>query len=441
MENQSIETHRLVRRSIALVLAGGRGSRLKQLTDRRAKPAVYFGGKFRIIDFALSNCINSGIRRVAVVTQYKSHSLMRHLQSGWNFLRAELGEMVEVLPAQQRVSEEHWYRGTADAVFQNADIIQSHAQPHDYVVVLAGDHIYKMDYSLMLRDHVEHLGKLGGGCTVGCIEVPRMEATAFGVMAVDENRRVQAFVEKPADPPAMPGKPEVALASMGIYVFDSAYLYRLLEEDVQDPNSDHDFGKNIIPRAVAEGRALAHPFGMSCVSRVPGAVPYWRDVGTIDAFWSANLDLASVTPELDIYDDQWPIWTYQRQLPPAKFVHDRNGNPGQAVNIMVSGGCIVSGSGLRNSVLFSGVRVHSFCTVEEAVVLPDVVIGRGARLRKVVIDRGCEIPEGLVVGEDAAADAARFERTEGGVVLITREMLQRLASQKPPATIREESED
>ena len=437
--DHSLETHQLVRRSIALVLAGGRGSRLKQLTDRRAKPAVYFGGKFRIIDFALSNCINSGIRRIAVMTQYKSHSLMRHLQSGWSFLRAELGEMVEVLPAQQRVSEEHWYRGTADAVFQNADIIRSPSNRADYVVVLAGDHIYKMDYSLMLRDHVAHHAAHGGGCTVGCIEVPRQEASAFGVMAVDEARRVTAFIEKPADPPAMPGHPEVALASMGIYVFDADYLYRLLGEDVTNPQSSHDFGKDIIPRAVAEGRALAHPFGMSCVSRVPGATPYWRDVGTIDAFWSANLDLASVTPELDIYDTDWPIWTYQRQLPPAKFVPDRDGNPGQAVNIIVSGGCIVSGSGVRHSVLFSGVRVHSFCEVEQAVILPDVVIGRGARLRKVVIDRACEIPEGLVVGEDPEADARRFERTEGGVVLITREMLARLAPVAGP--IRKESVD
>lgn len=439
--DQSLETHQLVRRSIALVLAGGRGSRLKQLTDRRAKPAVYFGGKFRIIDFALSNCINSGIRRVAVVTQYKSHSLMRHLQSGWNFLRAELGEMVEVLPAQQRVSEEHWYRGTADAVFQNADIIRSRSHRADYVVVLAGDHIYKMDYSLMLRDHVAHHAAKGGGCTVGCIEVPRQEATAFGVMAVDEERRVTAFIEKPADPPAMPGNPDVALASMGIYIFDADYLYRLLEEDVDNPASSHDFGKDIIPRAVAEGRALAHPFGLSCVNRVAGTAPYWRDVGTIDAFWSANLDLASVTPELDIYDTDWPIWTYQRQLPPAKFVPDRDGNPGQAVNIIMSGGCIVSGSGVRNSVLFSGVRVHSFCDIQEAVILPDVVIGRGARLKKVVIDRACEIPEGLVVGEDPVADAQRFERTEGGVVLITRAMLERLASRHAPATIREEHEN
>jgi len=420
--DHSLETHQLVRRSIALVLAGGRGSRLKQLTDRRAKPAVYFGGKFRIIDFALSNCLNSGIRRVAVVTQYKSHSLMRHLQSGWNFLRAELGEMVEVLPAQQRVDETHWYRGTADAVFQNLDIITSRSHRADYVVVLAGDHIYKMDYSLMLRDHVAH----GAGCTVGCIEVPCMEACAFGVMAIDADRRVTAFVEKPADPPAMPGRPDAALASMGIYVFDAPYLQKLLEEDLADPDSSHDFGRDVVPRVVQAGRALAHPFGMSCIANPNGTPPYWRDVGTIDAFWAANLDLASINPELDIYDTDWPIWTYQRQLPPAKFVPDRDGNPGQAVNLVVSGGCIVSGSGVRSSVLFSGVRIHSFCEIEDAVILPDVVIGRGCRLRKVVIDRACVLPEGMVVGEDPVLDARRFERTDGGVVLITREMLEKL---------------
>jgi len=388
---------------------------------------VYFGGKFRIIDFALSNCLNSGIRRMAVVTQYKSHSLMRHLQRGWSFLRAELNEMVDVLPAQQRTGDEHWYRGTADAVFQNLDIIQTRSTVHDYVVVLAGDHIYKMDYSIMVMDHV----KSGRGCTVGCIEVPRMEATAFGVMAITEDRTITEFLEKPADPPAMPGRPDVALASMGIYVFDSKYLYQLLEEDNANPDSSHDFGKDIIPRAVAQGRALAHPFGMSCVTRGargPDAKAYWRDVGTIDAFWAANLDLASVTPELDIYDTEWPIWTHQRQLPPAKFVVDIEGRNGVTVNTIVSGGCIVSGSQVSNSVLFSGVRVHSFCTVSEAVLLPDVEVGRGARLSKVVIDRGCVIPAGMVVGEDPTADAARFERTETGVVLVTREMLQRLES-------------
>jgi glucose-1-phosphate adenylyltransferase len=417
-----LETNKLTRRTIALVLAGGRGSRLKQLTDRRAKPAVYFGGKFRIIDFALSNCVNSGIRRIGVITQYKSHSLLRHLQRGWSFLRAEMNEMVDLLPAQQRVDEEHWYRGTADAVYQNLDIIAS-SRP-EYVVVLAGDHIYKMDYALMLRDHVQH----GAGCTVGCIEVPRAEASAFGVMAIDDARLITEFIEKPKDPPGMPGHPERTLASMGIYIFDAEYLYKLLEEDLANPESSHDFGKDVIPQAVRDGRALAHPFSMSCVSSSEDAVPYWRDVGTIDAFWSANLDLASITPELDIYDTDWPIWTYQRQLPPAKFIRDRNGDPGMTVNTLVSGGCIVSGSHVANSVLFSNVRVHSFCHIDQAVILPGVTILRRCRLRRVVIDRGCTLPEGMVVGEDAAADAARFERTESGVVLVTREMIDRLAA-------------
>ncbi|ARV17243.1 GlgC ADP-glucose pyrophosphorylase [Comamonadaceae bacterium] len=423
LQERHMQPHMLVRRTIALVLAGGRGSRLKQLTDRRAKPAVYFGGKFRIVDFALSNCVNSGIRRIGVITQYKSHSLLRHLQRGWSFLRAELNEMVDLLPAQQRVDEEHWYRGTADAIYQNLDIIQS-SKP-EYVVVLAGDHIYKMDYSLMLKDHVES----GAGCTVGCIEVPREEATAFGVMAVDGTRKITEFVEKPANPPAMPGNDAVSLASMGIYIFDSKYLYDLLEDDLANPESSHDFGKDVIPRVVREGRAVAHPFSMSCVSSTPDAVPYWRDVGTIDAFWEANLDLASVTPELDIYDTNWPIWTSQRQLPPAKFVQDADGKHGQAINTMVSGGCIVSGSIVSNSVLFSSVRIHSFCVIDQAVLLPEVTIGRGCRLSRVVIDRGVEVPDGLVIGEDPVADAARFERTDNGVVLVTKDMLKRLEAQ------------
>ncbi len=420
VESKTLETHQLVRHTVALILAGGRGSRLKQLTDMRAKPAVYFGGKFRIIDFALSNCLNSGIRRMAVVTQYKSHSLMRHLQRGWSFLRAELNEMVDLLPAQQRAGEEHWYRGTADAIFQNIDIIRS-SRP-EYVVILAGDHVYKMDYSIMLKDHVAN----GAGCTVGCIEVPRAEASAFGVMAIDEARQITAFIEKPADPPPMPGNDAVSLASMGIYIFNADYLYRLLEADLANPESEHDFGKNVIPQAVAEGQALAHPFGLSCVSRVNDVEPYWRDVGTIDAFWSANLDLASTVPELDIYDTEWPIWTYQRQLPPAKFVPDKDGNHGIYANTVVSGGCIVSGSNVAHSVLFSEVRVHSDCLIDEAVVLPNVTIHRHCRLRRVVIDRGCELPEGLVVGEDPELDAQRFDRSEGGVVLITREMLAKL---------------
>ena len=415
------EAMQLGRRTFALVLAGGRGSRLMQLTDRRAKPAVHFGGKFRIIDFALSNCLNSGMRRIAVVTQYKSHSLLRHIQRGWSFLRSELNESVELLPAQQRVNEEQWYRGTADAVYQNLDIINGDLPP-EYVVVLAGDHIYKMDYSIMLADHV----KQGRGVTVGCLEVPREEAKAFGVMAIDENRYITDFVEKPADPPPMPGRSDVSLASMGIYVFTASYLYRLLEEDVANPASSHDFGKDIIPKAVAENQAQAHPFSMSCIPNPPHTEPYWRDVGTVDAFWAANLDLASTDPALNMYDRNWPIWTYQEQLPPAKFVHDEEGRRGTAINSLVSGGCIVSGAEVRDSVLFSNVGAHSYARVEQAVVLPDVTIRRGARLKRVVIDRRCTIPEGLVVGEDAEEDAKRFYRTSNGVVLITREMLAKL---------------
>jgi len=406
----------LARRCAALVLAGGRGSRLMQLTDRRAKPAVYFGGKFRIIDFALSNCVNSGIRRISVATQYKSHSLLRHLQRGWSFMRSELNESVDLLPAQQRVNDQ-WYMGTADAVYQNLDIIQSGVPP-DFILVLAGDHIYKMDYSVMLEDHIAG----GRGVTVGCLEVPREEATAFGVMAIDENRSVTAFVEKPKDPPAMPGRPDRALGSMGIYVFSADYLYRLLEEDVKDPSSEHDFGKNIIPKAVAEGQAFAHPFSMSCIPNPPHTEPYWRDVGTVDAFWAANLDLASPSPALNMYDKRWPIWTYQQQLAPAKFV-DADGKHGSASDSLVSGACIVSGATVTRSVLFSGVHVRSGSRVDQAVVLPDVEIGKGCRLSRVVIDRGCEIPSGMAIGEDGALDGRRFHRTESGVVLVTREML------------------
>jgi glucose-1-phosphate adenylyltransferase len=415
------ESRTLVRRTLALVLAGGRGSRLKDLTDRRAKPAVHFGGKFRIIDFALSNCMNSGMRRIGVITQYKSHSLLRHLQRGWSFLRNEMGEFVDLLPAQQRLTEEHWYRGTADAIYQNLDIIRN-STPPDYIVVLAGDHIYKMDYSIMLADHAAS----GRGVTVGCIEVSREEAKGFGVMAIDEHRSIIEFVEKPADPPPMPGNPDVSLASMGIYVFTADYLYKLLEDDANDPNSEHDFGKNLIPRAVAEQQALAHPFSMSAVANPPYSRAYWRDVGTVDAYWAANLDLATTTPELNMYDKDWPIWTYQEQLPPAKFVHEEEGRTGQAINSLVSGGCIVSGATVRNSVLFSNVLVRSFSEINDAVVLPDVHIGRGCRLSKVVIDRRCRVPDGLVIGEDPVLDAQRFFRTENGVVLVTRKMLEDL---------------
>ncbi|MEN9397833.1 MAG: glucose-phosphate adenylyltransferase [Pseudomonadota bacterium] len=412
------ESRTLARRTLALVLAGGRGSRLKDLTDRRAKPAVHFGGKFRIIDFALSNCMNSGMRRIGVITQYKSHSLLRHLQRGWSFLRNEMNEFVDLLPAQQRLTEEHWYRGTADAIYQNLDIIRN-STPPEYIVILAGDHIYKMDYSIMLADHAAS----GRGVTVGCIEVSREEAKGFGVMAIDEHRSIIEFVEKPADPPPMPGNPDLSLASMGIYIFTAEYLYKLLEDDANDPNSEHDFGKNLIPRAVAEQQALAHPFSMSAVANPPYSRAYWRDVGTVDAYWAANLDLATTTPELNMYDKDWPIWTYQEQLPPAKFVHEEIGRTGQAINSLVSGGCIVSGATVRNSVLFSNVLVRSYSEINEAVVLPDVHIGRGCRLNKVVIDRRCRVPDGLVIGEDPVLDAQRFFRTENGVVLVTRKML------------------
>ena len=415
------DPRQLTRRTLALVLAGGRGSRLKDLTDRRAKPAVHFGGKFRIIDFALSNCINSGLRRIGVITQYKSHSLLRHLQRGWSFMRNEMNEFVDLLPAQQRRNEEDWYRGTADAIWQNLDIIRN-STPPEYIVILAGDHIYKMDYSVMLADHVAN----GRGVTVGCIEVPREEASGFGVMAVDAERRITAFVEKPADPPGVPGNPRMSLASMGIYIFSADYLYRLLEEDAADADSSHDFGKDLIPKAVREQQAQAHPFSMSAIANPPYSRPYWRDVGTVDAYWAANLDLASVTPELNMYDRDWPIWTYQEQLPPAKFVHDQPGRCGQAIDSLVSGGCIVSGATVRSSVLFSNVLVRSYSEIDQAVVLPDVQIGRGCRLKKVVIDRRCKLPDGLVIGEDAELDAQRFFRTDNGVVLVTRRMLAKL---------------
>lgn len=406
----------LPRRAVALVLAGGRGSRLKHLTDRRAKPAVYFGGKFRIVDFALSNCLNSGIRRIGVITQYKSHSLLRHLQRGWAFLKSEMNEFVDLLPAQQRIDEEHWYRGTADAVWQNQDIIEGYRA--DYVVVLAGDHVYKMNYALMLADHVAK----GAPCSVGCFAVPREEASAFGVMAVDEQNRITDFVEKPADPPPMPGRPELSLASMGIYIFDAQFLTEELDRDMADPTSAHDFGKDIIPKVVKRGLASAHPFGQSCVSTSEGDEPYWRDVGTIDAYWDANIDLTATVPMLDLYDTRWPIWTYQPQLPPAKFVHNQDDRRGIAVESLVSGGCIISGSVTR-SVLFSSVRVHSQASVNWSVVLPSVQVGRRARLKGVVVDRGCVIPDGMVIGEDPAADERRFYRSERGITLVTPDML------------------
>jgi glucose-1-phosphate adenylyltransferase len=410
----------LPKSAVALVLAGGRGSRLMNLTDRRAKPAVYFGGKFRIIDFALSNCLNSGIRRIGVITQYKSHSLLRHLQRGWAFLKTEMNEFVDLLPAQQRNDDESWYRGTADAVYQNHDILESYGAK--YIVVLAGDHIYKMNYALMLADHVAK----GRQCTVGCLAVPRAEATAFGVMAVDENSLITEFLEKPAEPPLMPGSTDMSLASMGIYIFNADYLYKELERDMADPDSDHDFGKDIIPRAVRNGDAAAHPFSISAVTSDENEEPYWRDVGTIDAYWDANIDLTATDPKLNLYDKKWPIWTYQAQLPPAKFVHNQPDRCGMAIESVVSGGCIVSGKVFR-TVLFSSVRVHSYAEVNWSVLLPEVQIGRGARLTRAVIDRGCHIPDGMVIGEDAALDAERFHRSENGITLVTMEMLAKLA--------------
>jgi len=416
ISNQLAASLDLPRRTVALVLAGGRGSRLLNLTDRRAKPAVYFGGKFRIIDFALSNCVHSGIRRIAVLTQYKSHSLMRHIHSAWGFMRGELNEFVEVLPAQQRLDAANWYLGTADAVHQNHDIIKSFRSK--YVLVLAGDHIYKMNYALALADHAEH----GQGCTVACIEVPRQEATAFGVLGVNEDNLITSFVEKPADPPALPNDPERSLASMGVYIFDTDFMLEELARDAANRRSSHDFGKDVIPRLVKNGRAVAHRFADSAVGTRPNGAPYWRDVGTIDAYWDANIDLTATDPLFNIYDEGWPIWTYQPQLPPAKFVHNQPDRRGEAIESMVSGGCIISGY-VERSLLFSNVRVHSYSRVLWSVVLPNVQIGRGARINRAVIDRGCQIPDGMVIGEDAALDAARFTRTDGGVVLVTRQML------------------
>ncbi len=410
----------LARTTMAYVLAGGRGSRLMELTDRRAKPAVFFGCKSRIIDFALSNALNSGIRRIGVATQYKAHSLIRHLQRGWNFFRVERNESFDILPASQRVSESQWYAGTADAVYQNIDIIEAYAP--DHIIILAGDHIYKMDYEPMLQMHYERRADV----TVGCIEVPRTEATGFGVMQIDPTDRIVQFLEKPKDPPGMPDKPDTALASMGIYVFSTRFLFEELNRDAADPNSSRDFGKDIIPHLVKHGNALAHRFTQSCVRSGFEAEAYWRDVGTLDAYWKANIDLTDVIPALDLYDMEWPIWTYGEVTPPAKFVHDADGRRGQAVSSLVSGGCIVSGASLRHSLLFTGVRAHSFSSIENTVVLPQVHIGRSARLRNVIVDRGVRIPEGLVVGEDPLLDAERFRRTDEGVCLITQPMLDKL---------------
>ncbi len=416
----SSDINRALRNTVALVLAGGRGSRLQALTDHQSKPAIPFAGKFRIVDFPLSNCLNSGIRRIAVLTQYKAHSLIGHVQRGWGFLRGELNEFVELWPAQQQTQSEQWYQGTADAVYQNVDTLRKHAP--DYVLILAGDHVYKQDYSAMLAEHIER----GADVTVSCVEVPREQATAFGVVAVDDQDNIAGFLEKPADPPGLPDNPERAFASMGIYIFNADFLTDQLRRDAVDQQSSHDFGKDIIPGLIGKCRMVAHRFGRSSVCFDAAGEPYWRDVGTLDAYWSANLDLTSVLPALDLYDDSWAIWTYHRQLPSAKFVFDSSERRGTAVDSLVSAGCIISGGTVRRSLLFSNVRVNSYSLVEDAVVLSNTDVARHARLRKVIVDEDCRIPEGLVVGENPEEDARRFHRTSSGVVLITQSMLDAL---------------
>jgi glucose-1-phosphate adenylyltransferase len=403
---------RLTRDTLAIIMAGGRGSRLKHLTDWRAKPAVPFGGKFRIIDFPLSNCINSGIRRIGVLTQYKAHSLIVHIQQGWGMFRGEFGEFVELLPAQQRI-EASWYSGTADAVFQNLDIVRGHDP--EYILILAGDHVYKMDYGEMLVAHVQAAADI----TVGCVDVPIEEASAFGVMGVDENSFIHSFVEKPAQPAPMPGNPARALCSMGIYIFNRDFLIEQLIADADRPNSSHDFGRDIIPKVIEKYRAFAYPFH----NPETGDMHYWRDVGTVDAYWKANLELIGVTPELNLYDRNWPIWTYQEQLPPAKFVFDDDNRRGVAIDSMVSGGCIISGARVHHSLLFSSVTVDAYSLIEDSVILPNVSIGEHCVIRRAVVDKECIIPAGTQIGVNPEEDNRRFHITAEGIVLVTPDML------------------
>ncbi len=402
----------LTRRTLVLVLAGGEGSRLKNLTAWRAKPAVPFGGKYRIIDFALSNCVNSGLRRIGVLTQYKSHSLIRHLQRAWSFMRAEIGEFVEILPAQQRTHKKEWYQGTADALFQNLDILRRHNP--QYVIVLGGDHIYTMDYSAMLLHHVETQADF----TVGCIEVPREEASEFGVMSVDADMRITRFTEKPAHPEPMPDKPDTALASMGIYIFSTEFLFDILISDAEKQDSSHDFGKDIIPANIHKSRAIAYPF------RQPGGEPgYWRDVGTVYSYWKANMELCAIEPELNLYDRDWPIWTYQPQSAPAKFIFDDEGRRGEAIDSLVSAGCIISGARLKRSMVFFGCRIENYSLVKDSVILPKVTIGRNCRISRAVIDKATVIPDNTVIGDNLEEDAKRFHVTREGIVLVTPEMM------------------
>lgn len=422
MEGRCHDLQTALKNTLALVLAGGRGSRLMHLTETLAKPAVPFAGKFRIIDFPLSNCIHSGIRKVAVPTQYKAHLLIQHVQRGWGFLRAELQEFIEVWPAQQQTAEEVWYRGTADAVYQNLDLIQAIAP--QYILVLAGDHVYKQDYSRMLAQHIQRQAEV----TVACVEVPREQATQFGVVGVDENDQIVSFLEKPADPPAIPDQPDRSFASMGIYVFNADFLIDQLVRDADTEGSSRDFGKDLLPHLVQRSKIFAHRFKDSCVMTAGAGSeePYWRDVGTVDAYWEANIDLTRVTPDLDLYDPNWPVWTSQEQRPSAKFVFDDDERRGEALDSMVSAGCIISGGTVRRSILFNNVRVNSYTTIEDSVVLPGCDIGRYARLKKVLLGPDCQIPEGMVIGEDRDEDAKRFYITEKGVVLVTAPMLEAL---------------
>ena len=403
----------VTRKTLVLILAGGEGSRLKGLTQWRAKPAVPICGKYRIIDFALSNCVNSGLRKITVLTQYKSHSLLRHLQRGWSFLRAEIGEFVELLPAQQRTDEKTWYKGTADAIYQNIDIIRSHGA--EYVIVLGGDHVYSMDYTKMLMQHLDSEADF----TVGCIEVPREEATGFGVMAVTEDMKISDFVEKPENPPAMPGKPDSALASMGIYVFSTQFLYETLKQDAEDDSSSHDFGKDIIPKNIKNANAMAYAF----TDETTGKPAYWRDVGTLESYWKTNMELCEVHPELNLYDSSWPIWTYQTQNPPAKFIFNDEGRRGEAIDSLVSGGCIISGARVMRSVVSSGTFIDCHSHIKDCVILPEVHIGRECRITKAIIDKSCVIPDGTIIGEDLEEDSKKYHVSPEGIVLVTPEML------------------
>ncbi len=420
MDTSQRDLNTSLKNTLALVLAGGRGSRLMDLTDAVAKPAIHFAGKFRIIDFPLSNCIHSGIRKVAVPTQYRSHHLIQHVQRGWGFLKSELQEFIEIWPAQQQTADESWYRGTADAVYQNMDLLKE-INP-TYILVLAGDHVYKQDYSKMLAQHIERRAE----ATVACVEVPIGLASSFGVVKVDENEQIVEFMEKPANPASIPGNPDIAFASMGIYIFNADFLFQQLIRDAGTQGSSRDFGKDMLPSLVGRSRLFAHRFADSCVRAGPQVEPYWRDVGTVDAYWEANLDLTSVTPDLDLYDPDWPIWTTQEQRPPAKFVFDDDDRRGVALDSVIGAGCIVSGGTVRGSLISNNVRVNSHSLVEDSVILPDCDIGRHAVVKKAIVAQGTHIPQGMEIGVDAELDGKRFYRSEGGVVLVTRQMIEDL---------------